>query len=166
MSGSPPRPANGPPAAPAGWFEGPLHVQWARVYYEDTDLSGVVYHAHYLRFFERGRSDFLRLAGVRHNELLERDPPLAFAVTAMQVRFLRPARIDDSLRIETLYRVMRGARLDISQRILRDGALLADAEVSAACIDLQGRPRRPPQTLVDALSGLLAGDGPFPALPA
>ena len=76
----------------AGAFEGREHVLPVRVYYEDTDLTGVVYHANYLRFFERGRSDFLRLAGVDHQSLLERCPTRAFAVTRITVDFRRPRR--------------------------------------------------------------------------
>lgn len=145
-----------PPVASAGAFEGRVHRLAARVYYEDTDMSGVVYHANYLRYFERGRSDYLRCAGIVHAQLLERDPPMAFAVTAIDVRYRRAARIDDSLVIETTYDRLDGPRLHIAQRIVRDGVEIATARVEAVCIDLSGRARRPLRELVTALTPLLA----------
>jgi len=135
----------------AGRFEGREHILPVRIYYEDTDFSGLVYHANYVRYFERGRSDFLRLAGVSHTDLLERHDPAAFVVTRMEIDFKRPAKIDDALQVITTYDQARGARLQVSQRIVRDGELIAAARVSAACISLDGRPRKPPAGLVDAL---------------
>ena len=119
-------------------FVGREHQLAVRVYYEDTDFTGVVYHANYVRYFERGRSDFLRLAGVSHSDLLEGDQPSAFVVTRLEVDFRRPARIDDALLVRTTYDT-------------RGEDLIAAAEVHAACIDLQGRPRRPPQGLPERL---------------
>ena len=138
----------------AGWFEGREHRLAVRVYYEDTDFTGVVYHAGYARFFERGRSDFLRLAGAAHASLLALDTPLAFAVSRLAIDYLKPARIDDALVVATTYDTVRGARIAISQRIFRGVELIAQAEVAVACIDLSGRPRRPPP-------GLLKGLGPY-----
>ena len=135
----------------AGRFEGREHILPVRVYYEDTDFTGVVYHANYVRYFERGRSDFLRLAGVSHSDLLERHDPAAFVVTRMEIDFKRPARIDDALQVITTYDQAKGARLQVSQRIVRGGELIAAAAVSAACISLDGKPRKPPAGLVDAL---------------
>jgi acyl-CoA thioester hydrolase len=136
----------------AGVFEGREHVLPVRVYYEDTDFTGVVYHGNYVRYFERGRSDFLRLAGVGHAELLERPDPLAFTVTRLEIEFRSPARIDDALQVRTTYDVVRGPRLSISQRILRGETLIASAQVGAACISLDGRARKPPKDLVALLS--------------
>ena len=138
----------------AGWLEGREHVLPVRVYYEDTDFTGVVYHANYLRYFERGRSDFLRVAGVSHADLLERTDPAAFTVVRLEIDFKRPARIDDGLQVRTLYDSVRGPRLFISQRIMRGEELICAAKVEAACIDLAGRPRKPPSGLVDALRPL------------
>jgi acyl-CoA thioester hydrolase len=135
----------------AGRFEGREHILPVRIYYEDTDFSGLVYHANYVRYFERGRSDFLRLAGVSHTDLLERHDPAAFVVTRMEIDFKRPARIDDALLVRTTYDAARGARLTITQRITRGEELIAQAQVSAACISLDGKPRKPPAGLVDAL---------------
>lgn len=115
-----------------------------RVYYEDTDFSGVVYHARYLQFFERGRTEALRRCGVTHTELLARDEPLAFAVRKMTVEWLAPARIDDLLDVETRFAAIRGARMLLDQEIRRDGAPIARAVVEAASMSLDGRPRRVP----------------------
>jgi acyl-CoA thioester hydrolase len=140
----------------AGWLDGREHVLPVRIYYEDTDFTGVVYHANYLRYFERGRSDFLRLAGVSHQGLLDGPDPAAFTVTRIAVEFRRAARIDDALTVRTTYDAIRGARLLIGQRILRQGDLIATAQVEAACIDLAGRAKRPPAALVAALKPLFA----------
>lgn len=139
----------------AGRFEGRAHLLPVRVYYEDTDFTGLVYHANYVRYFERGRSDFLRLAGVGHADLLDREDPAAFVITRMIIDFKRPGRIDDALLVHTTYDVFKGARLEISQSIMRGEELLATAEVHAACIHLDGRPRRPPSVLVEKLAGFL-----------
>jgi acyl-CoA thioester hydrolase len=135
----------------AGWMDGQEHVLPVRTYYEDTDFTGVVYHGAYVRFFERGRTDFMRLAGVSHAALLDRPDPLAFTVTRLAIDFRRVARIDDALQVRTLYEAVRGPRLFIRQRIVRGEELLAEAQVEAACIDLGGRARRPPADLVAAL---------------
>ena len=140
----------------AGWLDGREHVLPVRIYYEDTDFTGVVYHANYLRYFERGRSDFLRLAGVSHQSLLELPDPAAFTVTKITVAFKRAARIDDALSVRTTYDAIKGARLMISQRIFRGDDLMATADVEAACIGLDGRARRPPPGLVEALKPLFS----------
>lgn len=140
-----------PDAPTAGRFEGREHILPVRVYYEDTDFTGVVYHANYVRYFERGRSDFLRLAGVSHTDLLERHDPAAFVVTRMEIDFRRPAKIDDALQVITTYDQVKGPRLFVAQRIMRGDDLIATAQVSAACISLDGKPRKPPAGLVDAL---------------
>lgn len=140
----------------AGWLEGREHVLPVRIYYEDTDFTGVVYHANYLRYFERGRSDFLRVAGIGHADLLDRADPAAFTVVRITVDFRRAARIDDALHVRTVYQRVRGPRLFIRQRIVRGDELIAEADVEAACIDLAGRPRKPPAGLVAALEPLFA----------
>ena len=144
----------------SGWLEGREHVLPVRIYYEDTDFTGVVYHANYLRYFERGRSDFLRLAGVSHQALLELPDPAAFTVTRIEVDFRRAARVDDALLVRTTYDAVKGPRLLIGQRILRGGELIAAARVEAACIGLDGRARRPPSGLVTALQPLFAEPSP------
>jgi acyl-CoA thioester hydrolase len=139
----------------AGRLDGRVHLLPVRIYYEDTDFSGIVYHANYLRYFERGRSDFLRLVGVAHAALLEADPPLAFAINHMALDFVRAARIDDALVVRTAYDAIRGPRLIITQAILRGSEEIARAAVQACCIGLDGRPRRPPALLLQRLQPFL-----------
>lgn len=139
----------------SGRFEGREHLLPVRVYYEDTDFSGIVYHANYLRFFERGRSDYLRVAGVHHNELLEGDSPIAFAVNRMEIDFRKPARIDDALLVRTVFETMRGPRIFIDQAIERAGEVLVQAKVEVCCISLTGRPRKPPLLLLERLKPFL-----------
>ena len=140
--------------ASAGRIEGREHLLPVRIYYEDTDFTGVVYHGQYVRYFERGRSDFLRLVGIGHADLLNRPDPAAFTVVKMEIAFRKTARIDDSLLVRTTYDSMRGPRLFISQSITRASDLIATAQIEAACIDLAGRPRKPTQSLVEALRPL------------
>ncbi len=120
-----------------------------RVYYEDTDFSGVVYHAAYLKFFERGRTEALRACGVSHTELLARDEPLAFAVRKMTTEWLIPARIDNLLEVRTAFVSVKGARMTLNQEIWRDEDLIARAEVEAACMSLSGRARRLPPDILE-----------------
>ncbi len=140
----------------AGRFDGRTHCLPVRIYYEDTDFTGVVYHANYLRYFERGRSDFLRLAGVRHSDLLEAPEPIGFAVNRIALEFQRPARIDDALTVRTVFQTIRGPRIFIAQRLLRAEELLVEAQVEVCCISLTGRPRRPPPVLLERLKPFLA----------
>src|ERR671933_3084529 len=131
----------------AGRLRDGVHVLAVRVYYEDTDFSGVVYHASYLRFMERGRSDFVRLSGVGHAGLFDETVPLAFVVRRMSIEYLRPARIDDVLEIETRAEAVAGAAFKLAQTVRRDGQVLVTAKVVAALVDGQGRPRRIPAGL-------------------
>ena len=144
----------------AGRFDGRDHLLPVRVYYEDTDFTGLVYHANYVRYFERGRSDFLRMTGIGHAQLLDGDTPMAFVIAKLDLVFARPARIDDALVVRTRYDTIKGPRLLISQSVERDGEVLCRAEVVAVCIHLDGRPSRPPRALVDAVTPWLkpAGD--------
>ncbi|MDG2520919.1 tol-pal system-associated acyl-CoA thioesterase [Caulobacter segnis] len=139
-----------------GVLIGREHHLPVRIYYEDTDFTGVVYHANYLRYFERGRSDFLRLAGISHTDLAGRDDPAAFVVVRMEIDFKRAAKVDDALTVVTLYDAVKGPRLLVTQRIMRGDELIAQAAVEAACITMDGRPRRPPADMVERLSPLFA----------
>jgi acyl-CoA thioester hydrolase len=132
------------------------HRLLVRVYFEDTDFSGVVYHARYLHFLERGRSDFLRLKGIGHRELAAgaHGEPMAFAVRHMEIDFLRPARIDDVLAVETRTTLLGGARIVLGQRILLGDDVLIEAKVKVAVISPEGKPRRMPE----AVSAILAAD--------
>jgi len=139
-------------APSCGTFVGREHRLAVRVYYEDTDFTGLVYHANYVRYFERGRSDYLRAAGISHTDLLERADPCAFVITRMEIDFRAAARIDDALVVKTAYDVIKGPRMLISQSITRGETLIAEARVTAACITPQGRPRRAPNDLAERLS--------------
>jgi len=139
----------------AGRFDGRAHHLPVRIYYEDTDFTGLVYHANYLRYFERGRSDFLRLAGVHHSALLAGPEPLGFAVNRITLDFLKPARIDDALAVKTVFETMRGPRIFISQSLNRGGEILVTAALQVCCISLTGRPRKPPAMLLERLKPFL-----------
>jgi acyl-CoA thioester hydrolase len=140
----------------SGRFEGREHRLPVRVYYEDTDFTGLVYHANYVRYFERGRSDCLRLMGIGHAELLDGEQPLAFVVSKMELVFLKPARIDEALVVCTRYEAVKGPRLLISQTIVRGEDILCRAEVEVVCIRMDGRPRRPTKQLLATVGPWLA----------
>jgi len=144
----------------AGRFVGRDHLLPVRVYYEDTDFTGLVYHANYVRYLERGRSDFMRLTAKGHAELLDEAEPMAFVVSELKLKYLKPARIDDALVVRTTYDAIKGPRLLITQTVERGDEVLCRAEVTAVCIHLDGRPRRPPKSLVDGVTPWLA---PVPA---
>ena len=126
------------------------HVMSVRVYYEDTDFTVRVYHANYLRFMERGRSNYLRLLGANQRGLfeeIEREAPgFAFVVRSMQIDFLKPAHMDDVLEIITEPEVVKGASLTMRQRIVRNGELLVEARVRVAFVS-GGRARPIPKPL-------------------
>ncbi|CUA84584.1 (3S)-malyl-CoA thioesterase [Chelatococcus sambhunathii] len=136
----------------AGVLEGRTHILPVRVYYEDTDFSGIVYHANYLRFLERGRTDFLRLAGVAQSDLHADGEGLIFAVRRMTIDYILPARMDDVLTVETRTDEVRGASLVIAQRILRGDEVIVTADVRVAAI-AGGRPARIPGHLRRILGG-------------
>jgi acyl-CoA thioester hydrolase len=135
------------------------HRIMARVYYADTDFSGVVYHARYLEFFERGRSDFLRLAGVHHNELAggKHGEKIVWVVRRMELDFLGSARIDDVLTIDTRTKDISGARIVMGQELKRGDTLLVKAHVEAAIVGENGRPRRFPKEWIDIFMPAVAG---------
>ena len=134
--------------------EGQRHVLPIRVYFEDTDFSGLVYHASYIRWCERGRSDFLRLIGNDHRALIdgsaEREPS-AFVVRRMAIEFIKPARIDEVLEVSTRVKETAAATLVLDQRIARDGVELFTAEVTVVLVSRFGKPLR----LSSALRGAL-----------
>ncbi|MCS6944768.1 MAG: tol-pal system-associated acyl-CoA thioesterase [Sutterellaceae bacterium] len=126
-----------------------------RVYYEDTDAGGIVYYANYLRFFERGRTEWLRARGVESSRLAH-ELGVKFVVTAMQVQYRRPARLDDALTIATRVGAWGRASLTFEQRALRGDELLVAAQVQAACVDVRTlSPRRLPATLLERLNRTL-----------
>jgi acyl-CoA thioester hydrolase len=136
----------------SGLFADGVHRLTVRVYYEDTDFSGIVYHANYLKYFERGRTDQLRLAGVAQSELHAEGEGIAFAVRRMTIDWLKPARMDDVLTVETRTLEVKGATILIAQRILRGEEVLVTADVTVAAIR-GGRPVRIPEGLRARLGG-------------
>lgn len=143
------------PDPPSGRFDGARHLFTVRAYFEDTDLSGVVYHANYLRWFERARSDMLRLIGIDQRAAQEAGEG-AYAVTELAIRYLRPAKLDDAVFIESVTTEIAAASCRIRQRAFRDGVLLAEAMVRAAFVAPSGRPRRQPAAWVEAFRTVLA----------
>jgi len=131
------------------------HIMSIRVYYEDTDFSGIVYHANYLRFMERGRTNYLRLLGAGHRDLFEETekeaPGFHFVVRHMDIDFLKPARMDDVLEIVTAAEEVRGASITMHQKVMRGGELLIEARVQVAFVS-QGRAQRIPKPLREAMS--------------
>lgn len=152
--------ASGPVAQPApqpsgGRFDGAVHLFAVRVYFEDTDLAGVVYHANYLRWFERARSDMLRLLGIDQRAAHEAGQG-AYAVSAMDLRFLAPARLDDAVTIRSTTLDVRAATCRIAQEAWRDDRLLADASVRVAFVAPGGKPRRQPPDWLEKFRSVLA----------
>ncbi len=126
------------------------HLQPIRIYYEDTDFSGIVYHASYLRFMERGRTNYLRLIGADHRALFEQTekeaPGFAFVVRSMTIDYLKPARMDDVLEIVTHPSEVKGASVTLHQLVTRDGETLVEASVRVAFVS-GGRARPIPKPL-------------------
>ncbi len=126
------------------------HLLFVRVYYEDTDFTGVVYHANYLRYMERGRTNYLRLIGADHRALFEQTeheaPGFAFVVRSMQIEFLKPARMDDLLQVITEPEEVKGASTMLRQRVMRDDELLVEARARVAFVS-GGKARPIPKPL-------------------
>ena len=139
---------------PAGLFVGRVHHFPLRVYFEDTDLSGMVYHANYLKFMERARSDMLARAGVDQRAALE-DGAGVYAVADLSIAYKRPARLDDALIVVSACRDVRGATVRIHQRVMRENETLTDARVTAAFLGRDGRPKRQPRAWVEAFERLI-----------
>ncbi|MDO9370929.1 MAG: YbgC/FadM family acyl-CoA thioesterase [Sphingopyxis sp.] len=162
---------NAPPPFIPGAFVGAEHHYRARVYFEDTDLSGIVYHANYLRYMERARSDMLRLAGIDQRAAME-DGQGAWAVTDLTIKYRGPAKLDYDLLVVSTVEAVRGASVIIAQRILRvrgtlsDKAahgtftdeLLTDGRVTAAFLSPEGRPRRQPAGWAHRFTAIMNGE--------
>ena len=142
------------PVPANGVLRGATHYFPLRVYFEDTDVAGIVYYANYLRFLERARSDLLRAIGVDQREALESGEGV-YAVAEVSVRYKAPARLADDLVIVTQVQQVRAASVLIQQRVMRDGQILADAMVTAAFLSPEGRPRRQPRAWVETFERLL-----------
>lgn len=136
---------DGPWPGISGSIRNGNHIKPIRIYFEDTDAGGVVYHARYVAFCERARSDCLRLLGI-HQSTFE---DCNFVVRRMVCDFLRPARLDDLLEVHTRFLDMGGARLEIGQEVMLNGNTLFKAHVTVALVDSRGRPRRLPEDMAD-----------------
>jgi acyl-CoA thioester hydrolase len=139
-----------------GRFDGRIHLLPVHVYYEDTDLSGFVYHANYLKFMERGRTEFFRLAGVSKMAGLQEAEPTAWALRAIAVDYRRPARLDDALTVRTRLVSITGARIHALQQVACGETLLVAARIEACITTLTGKPRRLPPAVMDCLSPLVS----------
>ncbi|HEY7005734.1 MAG TPA: YbgC/FadM family acyl-CoA thioesterase [Sphingomicrobium sp.] len=131
-----------------GGFIGREHKFALTVYFEDTDTAGVVYYANYLKFMERARSDMIRAVGIDQGEMLHADGS-AYYVTHVDIRYRRPARLGEDLQVVSSVEQVRASSVHIQQRVMRGPELLADASVTAAFLDREGRPRRQPKEWVE-----------------
>ena len=129
----------------SGRIQNGIHIMPIRIYYEDTDAGGVVYHARYVAFCERARSDCLRLLGIHQSTFQD----VNFVVRRMTCDFRKPARLDDLLEVHTRFLKMTGARMEIGQEVMLNGNTLFQADVTVALVDGRGRPRRLHESLVD-----------------
>jgi len=139
----------------SGCFDGPLHRYAVRVYFEDTDLSGVVYHANYVRWFERARSEMLRLLGIDMRAALESGDGY-YAVSELAIRYLAPARLDDAVRIESAMVELGAASCRMHQTAWRGETLLADARLRLGFLGSDGRPKRQPEKWRSAMASVHA----------
>jgi len=143
---------------PSGRIEGPLHLFPVRVYFEDTDLSGVVYHANYLKWFERARSDLLRVLGVDQRAAQEAGEGV-YTVAGLAIRYFAPARLDDAIIVRSRALELGAASVRLLQQAWRKDRLLAEMNVRVGFITPEGRPRRQPQAWREAFAPLLADKG-------
>lgn len=127
------------------------HIMSIRVYYEDTDVGGIVYYANYLKFAERARTELLRSQGIENGELM-RDDRVAFAVRECHADYIKPAKLDDALEVRTRVTEISGASLRMAQDVVRDGNILVVMNVRLACMDIDtGNPKRLPNVVKDRL---------------
>jgi len=146
------------PNTPGGVIDGSRHQYAVRVYYEDTDLSGITYHANYLRWFERARSDLLRLLEIDQRAAIENEEG-AYAVTEVLVKYISPAKLDDDVIIETTANQVGAASVRMVQVARRGDDVLASAQVRAAFLTPEGRPRRQPAEWVASFKDFIDGRG-------
>ena len=145
------------PTPPEGLIDGPVHRYAVRAFYEDTDLSGAVYHANYLKWFERARSDLVRLLGIDQRAAQESGAG-TFAVAELAIRYLVPARLDDVVTVTTRAAEVGAASCRLVQQAWREENLLAEAQVRVGFIGPDGRPRRQPAEWRAAFQSLLTTD--------
>ena len=141
----------------SGYFDDKEHRFPVRVYFEDTDLSGIVYHANYLRFMERARSDMLRLSEIDQRARMESGEG-AYAVVDLAIKYRLPAKLDDDLVVVSHVVGVRAASCAIHQRVMRGNDILSDADVTAALVGPNGRPMRQPRAWIDTFKRLKIGE--------
>ena len=149
------------PAPATGRFLSAVHHFPLRIYFEDTDLSGLVYHANYLRYMERARSDMLRIAGIDQRSEHEGGSGV-YAVTDLAIRYRRPARLDDDLMVVSRVAAVRSASCTIAQSVMRGDEELTDATITVAWLTPQGRPQRQPKAWTDIYTRLCQGEDIHP----
>ncbi len=149
----------GHPEPSAGILDGAVHRFAVRAYFEDTDLSAVVYHANYLRWFERARSELLRLLGIEQRAVHEAGEG-AYAVAELTIRYLVPARLDDAVVIETRAEELRAASCRMHQQAWRGETLLAEARLRIGFVGADGRPRRQPEAWRKAIAAIAPTERP------
>ena len=137
-----------------GRLDGKTHILPIGVYYEDTDLSGVVYHANYLRYMERGRTEFFRSCGISRADL-EAEEPTAWTIRRIAVDYHRPARLDDQIAVHSRLTNVSGARLNVLQKVMCGARLLVEGRIEACLITLTGKPRRLPKNVQETLARLV-----------
>lgn len=142
------------PNLPGGILDGARHLYAVRVYYEDTDLSGITYHANYLRWFERARSDLLRVLGIDQRAAIEAGEG-AYAVSEINLKYLRPAKLDDDVVIATTCTELRAASCRMFQQATRGDELLCEAQLRVGFVHLSGRPVRQPSEWRDAFANFM-----------
>jgi acyl-CoA thioester hydrolase len=140
-----------------GAFDGKIHFFPLRIYFEDTDLAAIVYHANYLRFMERARSDMLRAAGIDQRAAVEAGEGV-YAVAELSIRYRGSAKLDDDLIVASKMLEVRAASVVIQQRVMRGDQVLTDARVTAAFLTPEGRPKRQPAAWVALFRDLLEED--------
>lgn len=136
----------------SGHMKGKNHYLPLRVYYEDTDAGGFVYHANYLKYMERGRTEFLRCCGIIHSDLASLERGFKFAVASFSLNYISPGFIDDALVVVSMPTAMKGATFHIDQEVRRSDQVLARASIRVACLDNNNRPRRIPKDVREKLS--------------
>ncbi len=141
-----------------GEIKASQHYFSLRIYLEDTDAGGIVYHSNYLKFMERARTDFLRLMGISHKEMMNGPNPAMFAVKSLAIEYRLPARLDDSLEVRSRLRQIGGASFALDQKIWRGDQEICEARVRLALLDHNGRPSRMDLALGKKLKILLVGE--------
>ncbi len=140
----------------SGVIEDKTHFFNIRVYYEDTDFTGIVYHANYLKFAERGRTNFLRLIGINHSDLINSEDPRYFVVYSMETKFLGTSTIDNILEVRSIFKGIKGPRLKIDQDIFKDEEKIFSAKIEFAILDNKGKPRRFSEEIITRIKKYLS----------